>query len=61
MMRVRCTYPNDEGSRDGKNRDTVGDNPYLHFTMSEAWAALAATVAYIPFHLSAFAVQRFAH
>jgi len=34
------------------------ENPYLHFIMSEGWAALAASASYGLFHLGAYLAQR---
>jgi hypothetical protein len=41
-----------------KHTDVVVGNPYLHFIVSEAWGALAATGSYAFFHFGAFAAQR---
>jgi hypothetical protein len=43
-----------------KHADAAMGNPYLHFIMSEAWAALAASASYGLFHLGAFAAQHIA-
>jgi len=37
--------------------DRVVENPYLHFIMSEMWAALAAIASYGLFRFGAFATQ----
>jgi hypothetical protein len=37
--------------------DKVIENPYLHFIMSEMWAALAAIASYGLFRFGAFATQ----
>jgi hypothetical protein len=37
--------------------DKVIENPYLHFIMSEMWAALAAIASYALFRFGAFATQ----
>jgi hypothetical protein len=33
------------------------ENPYAHFIMSEAWAALAGISVYALFHLAAYAIE----
>jgi hypothetical protein len=37
--------------------DAFIDNPYLHFVVSEMWAALAGIAVYAFFHLGGYATQ----